>query len=431
MEVEEEILVEKNGLVPLNGEVVVKDDDDNDDDDEEIEQDFEIVEEEALESNDDDETTEEFILDPLLMCTWCEFNLNSRSGVFKICSHPLIDVPMCVVCLENYTEEHTLIEDMSEVCAWCLHGGDLFECGNDECGQCFCGECVTRWFGEKVLDEINNDDEWLCFICKPSPALDDLSAARQSGYVASLYNDLYFESSRFNEWTLARTEERPVDAFKIKKKEISRAGELLDLILSEMNKAHFILDDELILQRKRTEIAAEIGSDDEKVEAEMKVFVDQWKLHIDILTRQHDELIEYMDLVNIDSDAIREEVDDRWNKRLRERNPDLIRLELENERTASTTGIATSSSRVDSHKDAADTQYCSDDLFTDWDGYEEKLSKRDVVYTPFPPDIVMADPFVQMYSDKPEVPHNRYPKEFEKTVPREMLRGLYYRRLYR
>lgn len=393
------------------------------------------------ESEFNDNATAEYILDPLLICSGCEFNLNSKNGVFKICSHPLLFVPMCIPCLETYTEEHGKVEDINEVCAWCLNGGELLECGDEECGHCFCAECITRWLGIEVLDVIKTDDEWRCFICQPSPTLDKLTSARENGYIASLYNDLYFESERFNEWTLARTEERDGSEFQIKEEEIIKVGEFFDLILSETNKANYILEDDASLRRKRTEIAAELGDDTEKVDTEMKIFIEQWQTHVDILTRQHDQLVEWMDLVGIDSDHIRKEVDERWNKCLRDRNPDLARLELENEQRASIVvtnaptarnGNSTNTTQAVVQREGPTDKYNPEDLFTDWDGYEEEEAMNGHRFSPrFSEEIVNADPFVIMYSDKPAVPHNRYPKIFEKHVPREILRGIYYRRMHR
>lgn len=410
-----------------------------------------MVEEESESATESSEHAEEFILDSTLRCTLCDFNLNIASGAFKVCSHPLLHVPVCIVCIENYTKEYDP-SMISEVCTWCLQGGFLFQCGDEECNRCICEDCIVKWVPE-VLEEINEseDDDWRCFVCQPSPTLDKLISARQKGHEASLYKGLYFDSDRFRDLIKTKADNSDETPYQITEDESNQARELLDMVITERHNAEAVLLDDQKLLQVRTEIESELGEHHPKVEEEVEAFLEHWNMHKEIMQKQQDELMESMDLVGIDCSAVAAYADERWNRRQIQRNPELQKLEEENERMAAVSSLPTNSNTgitgctvsngsssvvvgTSSSKSLSDEKldnFDPTDLFTDWDGYEDEEAKRGAVYSPYPSETVAADSFVQMYSTMPEVPHNRYPKVFEETVPREVLRGIYYRRLRR
>ena len=51
--------------------------------------------------------------------------------------------------------------------SWCAEGGRLFCCDSQSCPHSFCPKCVRRNLGREALAEIEDDDEWKCFVCKP------------------------------------------------------------------------------------------------------------------------------------------------------------------------------------------------------------------------------------------------------------------------
>lgn len=78
--------------------------------------------------------------------------------------------------------------------SWCLDapGGDVLLCGDGSaCKHQFCLECIRENLGEEYLqDLLDGDDDWTCFCCQPSPALDSLGNELARGQERSVYTQL-------------------------------------------------------------------------------------------------------------------------------------------------------------------------------------------------------------------------------------------------
>jgi hypothetical protein len=146
---------------------------------------------------------EEFILSPYLMCTMCLCNLNSETGAIKIMSHPLMPVPVCLLCFDLFRTKSSEA-DLEEVCSWCLDGGILLQCDNisalsknereapiQTCPHSFCETCLSENISKLYFTEcVTNTDPWMCLVCQPSPRLDHFTQAMLKGQSNSLYRKL-------------------------------------------------------------------------------------------------------------------------------------------------------------------------------------------------------------------------------------------------
>jgi hypothetical protein len=93
----------------------------------------------------------------------------------SLTSHPLLDVPVCANCLNNYNCGEFTLDDEGKneiYCRWCGDGGKLCLC--DSCPKAFCSSCILRNFGLTEITRIQNlNERWNCFLCSPQP-LEDL-----------------------------------------------------------------------------------------------------------------------------------------------------------------------------------------------------------------------------------------------------------------
>jgi hypothetical protein len=122
---------------------------------------------------------------PYLFCCKCGHDLNHP--LYKICTHPFLQTPLCVVCFEEIKEEvehwndESNEEEDENKCHWCFleDGLTLFLCDND-CSRQFCSGCVEENLGRECLNAINHSSNWMCFSCDPKP-LSPFTVAVQTG----------------------------------------------------------------------------------------------------------------------------------------------------------------------------------------------------------------------------------------------------------
>jgi hypothetical protein len=124
---------------------------------------------------------------PYLYCTLCNHDLNHPS--YLICSHPILGVPLCIICNQEITSSDLFDEniEISDVCSWCGDGGELFMCSNTEgnCERSFCTACLTANL-ESELESIKNNDNWFCLCCNTEPLVRFHKAA-EIGSANSMY----------------------------------------------------------------------------------------------------------------------------------------------------------------------------------------------------------------------------------------------------
>lgn len=103
-----------------------------------------------------------------LQCTRCFISI--KSAVIEgrdIFCHPLLKVLMCKKCIDFYgSGEFSLDEDDEDkYCRWCGQGGTILVCSKCICG--FCPKCIQKHFGKEKKKQVEKDDDWICFFCKP------------------------------------------------------------------------------------------------------------------------------------------------------------------------------------------------------------------------------------------------------------------------
>jgi hypothetical protein len=71
------------------------------------------------------------------------------------------------------------------------------------------------------------------------------------------------------------------------------------------------------------------------------------------------------------------------------------------------------------------------DIWEDWtdsdDDDDDEKENSDNMVKEVNEVVTSPDPFLQKYSNKPDVPDNRYPKNFKKILPKDVIKYLYYR----
>lgn len=123
------------------------------------------------------------------LCTLCYYPINHE--LYEIKSIPSLQVASCVVCFEKLKKSKAfrVVKDEEgnctgaelappineDCCSWCRcdDQGTLFICGDEEtCTHQFCEPCIVNNLGQSTFERINDDHNWLCFVCDPSQLKD-------------------------------------------------------------------------------------------------------------------------------------------------------------------------------------------------------------------------------------------------------------------
>jgi len=115
-------------------------------------------------ANDDgDDIFDEHWTSCIVHCTTCGEMLKSKTHVLL---HPRLNVIICHKCTHVYKKGNFNINPETgseEFCRWCGDGGSVMAC--DHCTRVFCQTCVHRNFGPKEVADINEAEDWSCFLC--------------------------------------------------------------------------------------------------------------------------------------------------------------------------------------------------------------------------------------------------------------------------
>ena len=132
-------------------------------------------------------------MDDKVECSVCHHGFGDST--LKVCKHPILDVPTCVICHDMFNEKWVNADQNDsggkDICSWC--GGDecghLFICGDGAtCPHSFCEECIKENLGVEKLKEIDEIQEWICLKCEQGP-LKDLQESLERGLANSIYRD--------------------------------------------------------------------------------------------------------------------------------------------------------------------------------------------------------------------------------------------------
>ncbi|KAI8508780.1 hypothetical protein Bbelb_138790 [Branchiostoma belcheri] len=117
-------------------------------------------------------------VDQIYHCTACGGQIfPSLPGTCK--RHPALKVLICKRCYNYYRSDNFDKDEngIDEQCRWCAEGGNLLCC--DFCTNAFCKACIKRNLGRRELTEINDSDEWRCYMCDPFHLSDLISTCDQ------------------------------------------------------------------------------------------------------------------------------------------------------------------------------------------------------------------------------------------------------------
>ena len=132
-----------------------------------------------------------------IQCSLCEFIL--EDNVFKVCEHPLISVPLCMLCLEDIQirlrDDEIIVDDR---CSWCFRddADEVLICGDGtNCCHNFCYSCISRNLGVEYVTELKSSEtDWTCFVCEPEP----LQPLKMSLEIAVTSTSMFSETFEFS-----------------------------------------------------------------------------------------------------------------------------------------------------------------------------------------------------------------------------------------
>ena len=123
---------------------------------------------------------EKSLAESTIVCTSCFRQINHKQAG-AVTRHPHLGVPICKQCRSFYFEGDWTRDDEGyyEFCRWCANGGDLLCC--DTCKNAFCKKCIKRNLGRVKVSEIEESEDWSCFMCD----------AKQIWKLRSMYHSLW------------------------------------------------------------------------------------------------------------------------------------------------------------------------------------------------------------------------------------------------
>ncbi|XP_064615792.1 DNA (cytosine-5)-methyltransferase 3A-like [Liolophura sinensis] len=83
--------------------------------------------------------------------------------------HPAFKGGLCMNCKDALVETlFSVGEDGIQVyCSICGDGGQVIVCCSPTCARVYCEPCIKTLVGERMLQKIHANDDWLCFMCAP------------------------------------------------------------------------------------------------------------------------------------------------------------------------------------------------------------------------------------------------------------------------
>lgn len=101
---------------------------------------------------------------PKLKCATCETVLKD-----DIMVHDELHLPLCEQCGKAIAEEQLTVNSsgIHEKCTLCRLTGDLLVCSR--CPRGICNVCVKRNLGDHEVKRIEDDPNWACYVCDPTP----------------------------------------------------------------------------------------------------------------------------------------------------------------------------------------------------------------------------------------------------------------------
>jgi hypothetical protein len=135
---------------------------------------------------------------PNAECTLCDHDLDNYA--LRVCTHPRIPVPVCLLCLEEVTDKLLDDDESVDQCSWCGDNecGTLFICGDgSKCKNSFCEDCLERNLGQNFVSSLKSEEDWLCLVCNPEQ-LSKLTIAMKACAARSMY-EIKFKGSELQQ----------------------------------------------------------------------------------------------------------------------------------------------------------------------------------------------------------------------------------------
>lgn len=379
-----------------------------------------------------------------LYCTICLHEM--KHPTYKVCSHPVLLTPLCILCLDqvserqeeaNRTKESPSDDDDStsppstkdiaeegedERCHWCYNDDDLtlFICGDGtNCKHQFCSDCLQTNLGQEYLNQVEQQDTWICLVCNDQP-LESFRYALEYGKKHSIYETL----------DITPTTEGPEDTPDLTVNDVhdedlvvAKHIEILKNILHDLSEAFKRLESNPLMEVEKKIYQELIDSQpihqvERQTKEELDTYVADIEKSIDIFQRQESECADVLEYYEVDLLSTGIYQVDEMNPQQANMYKEMDHKIQQAEQIKQKSAIVEAQEKKD--QPFHDLRFPKREI-----AFEDEDIAKSTLFTELEVCAASND-IVMKYDRRDDLPDQLYPKSFEQLYPKSILKAIYY-----